>query len=265
MIKELAEKRRSVRTYDSRRPDQAVLDGLMERLNTAQTPFPVFMEFRLLENMSSPVISGTDLYIAGKIRYTEPMAEVMFGYVLEEAILNMVEQGLGSVWIGGTMDRKAFEAKMDLQEDEIMPAVTPVGYPAKKMSLKETLMRKGVKADSRLPFMELFFRDSFGCPLTETDAGQYLMPLQTVQAAPSAVNKQPWRVVVRDGAVHFYERHDKGYVSEKSDMQKLDLGIAMCHFDLACKEAGIKGSWVISDPGIRCPENTEYIATFITE
>ncbi|MBQ1532806.1 MAG: hypothetical protein IIZ57_11730, partial [Solobacterium sp.] len=62
----------------------------------------------LLDHMSSPVISGTDLYIAGKIRYTEPMAEVMFGYVLEEAILNMADQGLGSVWIGGTMDRKAF-------------------------------------------------------------------------------------------------------------------------------------------------------------
>jgi nitroreductase len=265
MVKELTEKRRSFRTFDGRRPDQAVLDELMERLNTAQMPFAAFMEFRLLDNMSSPVISGTDLYIAGKCRYTEPMSEVMFGYVLEEAMLYMLEQGLGSVWIGGTMDRKAFEAKMDLQENEIMPAVTPVGYPARKMSLKETLMRKGVKADSRMPFMELFFRDSFGCPLTETDAGQYLMPLQTVQAAPSAVNKQPWRVVVRDGAVHFYERHVKGYVTEKSDMQKLDMGIAMCHFDLARKEAGLHGSWVVNDPGISTPENTEYIASFIAE
>lgn len=265
MIKELAEKRRSVRTFDGKRPDQAVLDDLMNRLNTAQMPFPVSMEFRLLENMSSPVISGTDLYIAGKCRYTEEMSEVMFGYVLEEVILYMAGQGLGSTWIGGTMDRKAFEAKMDLQEDEIMPAVTPVGYPAKKMSLKETLMRKGVKADTRMPFMELFFRDTFGCPLTETDAGQYLMPLQTVQAAPSAVNKQPWRIVVRDNALHFYEKHDKGYVTEKTDMQKLDLGIAMCHFDLACKEAGIQGSWKISDPGISCPEGTEYIASFIAE
>ena len=265
MIKELTEKRRSFRTFDGRRPDQAVLDELMERLNTAQMPFAAFMEFRLLDNMSSPVISGTDLYIAGKCRYTEPMSEVMFGYVLEEAMLYMLEQGLGSVWIGGTMDRKAFEAKMDLQENEIMPAVTPVGYPARKMSLKETLMRKGVKADSRMPFMELFFRDSFGCPLTETDAGQYLMPLQTVQAAPSAVNKQPWRVVVRDGAVHFYERHNKGYVTEKSDMQKLDMGIAMCHFDLARKEAGLHGSWAVNDPGISTPENTEYIASFIAE
>ena len=113
--------------------------------------------------------------------------------------------------------------------------------------------------------MELFFRDSFDCPLTETDAGQYLMPLQTVQAAPSAVNKQPWRVVVRDGAVHFYERHDKGYVTEKSDMQKLDMGIAMCHFDLARKEAGLHGSWAVNDPGISTPENTEYIASFIAE
>ena len=42
-----------------------------------------------------------------------------------------------------------------------MPCVSPLGYISKKMSVKETLMRKGVKADSRLDFEELFFGSEF--------------------------------------------------------------------------------------------------------
>lgn len=40
--------------------------------------------------------------------------------------------GIGTVWIGGTMDRAAFEATMELGENEVMPCVSPLGYPAKK-------------------------------------------------------------------------------------------------------------------------------------
>jgi len=38
-----------------------------------------------------------------------------------------------------------------------MPCVSPLGYPAEKMSLRETLMRKGIQADKRMDFDRLFF------------------------------------------------------------------------------------------------------------
>ena len=79
-----------------------------------------------------------------------------------------------------------------------MPCVSPLGYPAKKMSLRETLMRKGVRADSRIGFRELFFDGSFDKPLKEEQAGELLEVLEAVRLAPSAVNKQPWRVVLLD-------------------------------------------------------------------
>jgi hypothetical protein len=61
--------------------------------------------------------------------------------------------------------------------------------------------------------------------------------------APSATNKQPWRIV-RDGAAwHFYLRRTKGYgkgsalftVLRIADLQRVDLGIAIRHFELVAR------------------------------
>ena len=69
-----------------------------------------------------------------------------------------------------------------------------------------------------------------------------------------------------EGRVHFYEAKTKGYDRESTgDIQKVDLGIALCHFDIAAKEAGPSGRFIQSDPGIAAPENTEYIATYELE
>ena len=49
----------------------------------------------------------------------------------------------------------------------------------------------------------------------------------------------------------------------KSDLQRVDMGIAMCHFELSVNETGQKGSWMIKDPGIKnLPGETEYITTW---
>ena len=87
---------------------------------------------------------------------TEPGEEEAFGYAFEKIVLFVQSLGVGTTWIAGTMDRSGFERAMKLNEDEVMPCVSPLGYEAKKMSLRETMMRKGVKADTRLPFASLF-------------------------------------------------------------------------------------------------------------
>ena len=80
-----------------------------------------------------------------------------------------------------------------------------------------------------------------------------------VRRAPSAVNKQPWRVVVDGKQAHFYEKKSKGYVDASGwDLQKVDLGIALYHFACAFDE-NVQLS--IADPGLSAPEGTAYIAT----
>lgn len=50
---------------------------------------------------------------------------------------------------------------------------------------------------------------------------------------------------------HFYEKKTKGYEMESTgDIQKVDLGIIMCHFEIAAKEQGIDGAFKIENPDI---------------
>jgi len=164
------------------------------------------------------------------------------------------------------MNRAAFEAAIALEDGEVMPCVSPLGYPAMKLSLRESLMRKGIKADSRLDFKALFFDGSFDHPLTQQKAGAFAQPLEMVRWAPSAVNKQPWRVVLDGKSGHFYERKSKGYVDVTGwDIQKIDLGIALCHFVCGLEEQGVKWCLVVADPSLAIPESTEYIATIEME
>ena len=258
-ILDVMRSRRSVRTFDGnalRPEDSRKITDFAEK---TETPYGIPIVWKLLDakkdGLSSPVIVGTDAYIAGKMRKV-PHAEEAFGYMFEKIVLFAESLGIGTTWIAGTMDRGAFEKAVHLKDGEVMPCISPLGIPAKKMSLRETVMRKGVKADSRLPFDQLFFRETFDCPLTEDDAGELREALEMVRLAPSAVNKQPWRLVIDGHAVHFYEKPDKGYNSNGWDLQKIDLGIAMCHF------AEVTGAEpVIDDPGIAC-QGMEYIASF---
>ena len=83
---------------------------------------------------------------------------------------------------------------------------------------------------------------------------------------PSAVNKQPWRVVLEKNGVHFYLKRSKGFVSEAvGDIQKIDLGIALYHFALAAKENGINICFNVSDPGIKADADIEYIASYLLQ
>ena len=260
---ELVRRRRSVRTFDGNplRPEDA--EKILRFAESIETPYAIPVSWKLLnakENgLSSPVIVSTDAYVAGKLR-RQPHAEEAFGFAFEKLVLYAESLGLGTTWIAGTMDRAAFEKAMELQADEVMPCVSPLGYPAKKMSLREAMMRKGVRADSRKDFSELFFDRSFDRPLQEdVPCGD---ALEMVRWAPSAVNRQPWRVVIDGTQAHFYEKKNKGFADAGWDLQKVDMGIAMCHFAFGM---GDRVRLAIADPGLPRPADTDYIATLIAE
>lgn len=264
-IAELINKRRSVRTYDGRTLDEVTKEKLLSYANAIRNPFNIPVEFKLLDakrdGLTCPVVSGTDLYVGGKIKNV-PNASVAFGYSFEEFVLYAQSLGLGTVWLGGTMNRSAFEKAMELSENETMPCATPIGYTAKKMSVREIMMRKAIKADERLHFEELFFEGSFDTPLTKEKAGKFAEPLETVRLAPSAVNKQPWRVVVADNTAHFYLKRSKGFGHEgKLDMQMIDMGIALCHFELTAKDNGLHIELFQEDPILTSKFDVEYIAS----
>ena len=239
---DLIRQRRSVRTFDGRPLKAEDREKLMSFAAQISNPYDLPITWRILSakehGLSSPVISGTDTFIAGKLRRMTH-AEEAFGFAFERFVLYAQSLGIGTTWIAGTMNRAAFEAAMTLGNTEVMPCVSPLGYPAARMSLRESLMRKGIRADSRMDFNALFFDSGFDRSLTQEKAGEYARPLEMVRWAPSAVNKQPWRVVLSGKSAHFYEKKAKGYVDGTGwDIQKIDLGIALCHFACGLEEIG---------------------------
>lgn len=255
--------RRSVRTFQPVKIEPAVIDELKEYAQNIESPFGIDIEYVFLDaeeyHLSAPVLSGEPMYITAKVMKV-PYGEEAVGYGFEKLMLKAVSLGLGTVWIGGTMKRELFEEASDLKSGERMPCITPVGYEAKK-SLRETMMRKGVGADKRMKAEELFFDNDFSTPL-KTSEPLLNNALEAVRWAPSAVNKQPWRIVRRDGVFHFYKYSEKEYFSDAvGDMQRIDMGIALCHFVTVFAENNVKTEIVIADPGIAAPEKMTYIAS----
>ncbi len=265
-ITEHIRNRRSVRNYDGRRLEDNIIEQLLSFGENLDNPFGIDVDIKFLDakehGLVCPMANGTDIFVGGKIKYV-PMANVAFGYSFEKFILFAQSLGVGTVWLGGTMNRPAFEEAMNLAEDEIMPCASPLGYAAKKMSIKEIMMRKAIKADERMDFEELFFDGGADKPLSRERAGQYADVLDMVRLAPSAVNKQPWRVIMLDNAFHFYLKRSKGFDHiSKLDMQQVDMGIALCHFALAAKEKGISIQFLMEDPELAVDSGLEYIASY---
>ena len=256
---ELIKTRKSVRTFDGRPLAEKDKQALIDYVATIQNPCGISVDFVFLDaeehGLSSQVINGEHLYVAGKVAKV-PDRELAFGYSFEKLVLYAWSLGIGTTWIGGTMDRPLFEREAETGDGEIMPIVSPLGYPAAERAEVDRKLRAGVHGDERLDPAELFFEKDFATPISP-DA--YTDALEAVRWAPSAVNIQPWRVV-RDGdKYHFYEKHSKGFTaSAEWDVQAIDMGIAICHF---MSIAG--GSLEKQDPGIATDEATDYVATVV--
>ena len=255
--------RKSVRSYDGRSLTAEDREKLLAYIAALDNPFGIPVSITLLDaaehGLSSPVLVGETLFAAGTVGRV-PNSEAAFGYSFEKLLLYAWSLGIGSVWIAGTMKRELFERAVGVRDGERMPCISPLGYPAKKRSVREIMMRKGIGADERKPLRELFFDGDLTVPLSESGALARVM--EETRWAPSAVNKQPWRIIRRDGLWHFYEKKDKGLSGEATgDIQKIDVGIALCHFMLGAEDAGFSPALVLEAPGMTLPADMEYVAS----
>jgi nitroreductase len=266
--------RRSCRTYDARPLDRDCVPEWTAFLESnTEGPFGGGIRFRLLEfdRMEADalrtlgtygVIRGARQFIIGAVGM-RPKAMEDFGYCMEKNVLKATATGLGTCWLGGTFRRSGFARQMNLQEGEVLPAVTPLGFPGDRRSLTDRFFRFSAGSDKRMPWGGLFFDRAVDTPLAQEAAGRFATPLECVRLAPSASNRQPWRIVREGADYHLYLSKTPGYGKFSPDirMQNIDMGIAMCHFALASKELGINGAWRL-DASRMGMGGWEYIATW---
>ncbi|MBL4934312.1 nitroreductase family protein [Clostridium sp. YIM B02515] len=273
-VTEIIKKRISVRSYDSKAMDSSLKSSLEECLINLKGPFDSKVRYKLVDikDFESKdvklgtygIIRGVSSFVATSIN-NEGMSLEQLGYELEQFVLYATSIGLGTCWLGGTFKKGEFAKAMELKGNEILPIVTPIGYPREKEGVIGSLMRTVAGSKNRKSFEELFYNESFDKTLTESEAGVYKDALEMVKLAPSASNKQPWRIVKEGDSLHIYIKHTPGYSKGMGfDMQRVDIGIAMCHLDLTLKEAGINGSFKKVQPDIKAlDENTEYVVSWV--
>ncbi|MHA1147174.1 MAG: nitroreductase family protein [Promethearchaeota archaeon] len=204
------------------------------------------------------LIKGAQEFIVGAVEKTK-YAKEHFGYLMEYIILGATDLGLGTCWLGGTFNKSLFSSKINIKSNEVVPAITPIGrYPEKRRTI-EKVVRKVAKADKRFPWERIFFNGNFNTPLTQNKVKDYETLLEMVRLGPSAGNKQSWRILKdsEKAIFHFYHSEFKGAYTL---FPPLDIGIAICHWDLVAEELGIKGNWVFSKPDLINPELTYKIS-----
>jgi nitroreductase len=280
-ITDLIFKRYSCRSY---RPEP-IATGTQQRLqdflaDLRTGPLGTPLRFRLLAATESDrralrslgtygFIRGATGFIAGAAGSGEKNLED-FGYQMETAILAATALDLGTCWLGGSFTQSSFARKIEVVPGEIVPAVTSTGYAVQRSSYSQWV-RSQIGSVHRLPPTSLFYQGRLGEPLPAGAAGPYGLPLEMVRLAPSASNKQPWRIVKDGCAWHFYLQRTPKYgrgslifnVLKLADLQRVDMGIAMCHFELTAREQGLDGKWAEMNPGLETPdEGSEYVVSW---
>jgi hypothetical protein len=280
-VTEIIKKRFSCRTYI----DKPIAEGDREHLSeylssTGAGPFGAVVRFKLIAATDQDrkalkglgtygFIKGATGFIVGAVGPSPKNLED-FGYMMESVILSATDMGLGTCWLGGSFTRSSFAKKISATGEEVVPAVTSVGSILEKKQPGVTI-RQIVGGHNRKPSENLFFREKFGVPLSPDEAGPFAVPLEMVRIGPSASNKQPWRIIKDGNSWHFYMQRTSGYgntltfkILNIADLQRVDMGIAMCHFEMTAGELGLKGKWDIKEPKIEKPDSqTEYTTSWI--
>jgi nitroreductase len=276
-IIELVKKRSSYRTYTEKEIEPGKIDIINEFTNEKHTgPFGGNVRFALIDTTTAQrdelktlgtygMIKDARYFFAGAVeKKGENEYYADFGFCMEEAILMFTSLDLNTCWMGVTFDRAGFSSKMGLSENEIIPCITPVGYAQKRRRLKDNVIRLIASSAARKGWNDIFYFSDFKSELGKHSAGRYFDALECVRLAPSASNKQPWRIVKAGDTdnYHFYLENSKKYAYAAG--QYIDIGIAMCHFELTCRESGLKGGWKFEMPEIDAP-GREYIVTWKAE
>lgn len=247
-IEQLITKRKSTRAYSDTLPEDTLISQIKEYLDQQSTGD---FQFQLVSTTAQNkklgtygMIKNARLFIVSTMNkgfFDYPK----FGYQFEKIILYATSLGLATCWLGGTFSRKQFSSAVSLKENHFIPVISPLGYSLKNQGLVRNIIRKQIKADTRKPWKSLFFDTDLDTPLEKNSLdSNYASALEMLRLGPSASNKQPWIVIKDNNDYNFYLKRDEGYGKGiKYDMQKNDLGIAMCHFELTLQERSMNGHW----------------------
>lgn len=270
---EIIKFRRSCRNFAMKEIEPQKLELIQDALvNYGNTPFGSKQRFLMLRESGNRlgrvpgtygVIKGAQYLIIAFENEKEFMPEDL-GFALEKIILRLTDLDLGSCWMGGTFQKKHFLNQITLSDGEQISIVVPFGYAGGKSSLIDQIFRKTAGSDHRKSLKEITFDRKLNIPLNEHTLDERMLSiLECVRLAPSASNRQPWRLGFKESGVDFYLQRSPNYRKAfLTDLQRVDMGIAMAHFELACHYYNLPGKWNFDEIQDEVPKSYEYILSW---
>ncbi|MFC1959021.1 nitroreductase family protein [Chloroflexota bacterium] len=244
------EKRRSRRRFEKKPLKANHLDHLKSICND----FRPFDNARALLVTESPdkvfkgaigpygKIRGASAFIAFIGNIKSPWVQEQVGYTGEGIVLEAEALNLNTCWVGGFFRPKVVKSLISIGEDEIVIAVTPVGYATKRLSFEEKLMTGFGLTHRRKALSDLVIG------LKDSEWPQWIRKaLEAARIAPSAVNRQPWRFHVEQESITI-ATNSNSLKREPTMSKRLCCGTAMLHIETAAQNYGIKGNWKFLDP-----------------
>ncbi|MFC1962288.1 nitroreductase family protein [Chloroflexota bacterium] len=131
--------------------------------------------------------------------------------------------------------RKVVESLIEIDKNERLIAVTPIGYAVKSLSVEERLMTGFGLTHMRKSLANLV------TGIGEEEWPQWVkLALEAARLAPSAVNRQPWRFDIKPSGITVSVNINK---REYGISKRLCCGIAMLHIEVAALNFEIQGYW----------------------
>lgn len=246
--------RRSRRQFEKRQVDS----GLLKRLDSVCNEFRPFPGARaVLLNQSPENVFKGAIGKYGKIKDApsviffigstdDPQMNEKTGFTGEGIILEATALGLATCWVAGFFRPEVAAEVAEINVNEKVLAVSPVGYAIENWTLEEKIMSGFGRSHRRKPLNELItgFHENMLNESIKTI-------LESARLAPSAVNRQPWRFKIETDGITISTDNVRDSFSIS---KRLDCGIAMLHIEIASLKCGVKGKWKF----LKAPQVAKY-------
>ena len=149
------------------------------------------------------------------------------GFAGEELILKLTEMGLATSWLDDNFNKESILDFVHLEENEKPVMLIAIGFPD-----GNELFRKEDENIDRKPMKKI----------AKNVDEKWTNIIECVRIAPSYKNSQPWRFYQNNGSLDIYMKKDSD-----ENMNQVNMGIALKHFEIGCKYHNIDFEYVKLD------------------
>ena len=242
--------RKSVRSYTNDVLSPQLLDKIREHFHELTGLFGgIATSMSILDNRKGQqkrlsLFSVKAPYYMAFYSEEAPRYLMNTGYLMEQMVLYLCSQGIGTCFIGSRRVRK------ELQSKDGRKLVGLVAFGKSK----GPCTRKQAEAN-RLALDEI-------CVFKEIPRQWVKQLLEAARLAPSSMNSQPWRFVVYDNRIHIFSKKHSAEQLKKWD--EVNFGIMFANLMVAAEEAWLDVDLIrLEDISQKNFPNNQYVLSAI--